>query len=187
MERWITCKTIPSRIWPDHAGLVFLLRSSWGFSNCPRAPLGCDKSTSTRSPFLPRCSRKLQRGPETYQQRGLLEADFFHKHWVLQFSLHIDWYQWPQRWESKLPTSTYPSEGWQVTVKSLSRVPTLCDPMDCSLPGSSLHGILQARVLEWVAVSFSRGSSRPRDQTRVSCIPGRRLNLWATRGWVPCN
>ena len=58
--------------------------------------------------------------------------------------------------------------------------PTLCDPMDCSLPGSSLHGILQARVLEWVAISFSRGSSRPRDRTRVSLIPGRRFNLWAT-------
>ena len=53
--------------------------------------------------------------------------------------------------------------------------------MDCSLPGSSLHGILQARELEWVAISFSRGSSQPRDQTRVSCIPGRRFNLWATR------
>ena len=59
--------------------------------------------------------------------------------------------------------------------------PTLCDPMDCSLPGSSLHGILQARVLTWVAISFSRGSSQPRDQTRVSHIPGRCLNLWATR------
>ena len=46
---------------------------------------------------------------------------------------------------------------------------TLCDPMDCSLPGSSLHGILQAGVLEWVAISFSRGSSRPRDWTCVSC------------------
>ena len=54
--------------------------------------------------------------------------------------------------------------------------PTLCDPMDCSLPGSSLHGILQARILEWVAISFSRGFSRPRDQTRVSRIPGRRFN-----------
>ena len=55
--------------------------------------------------------------------------------------------------------------------------PTLCDPMDCSLPGSSLHGILQARVLEWVAISFSRGSSRPRDRTSVSHVPGRRFNL----------
>ena len=49
---------------------------------------------------------------------------------------------------------------------------TFCDPMDCSLPGSSVHGILQARILEWVAVSFSRGSSGPRDRTRASCIAG---------------
>ena len=59
--------------------------------------------------------------------------------------------------------------------------PTLCDPMDCSLLGSSLHGILQARVPEWVAISFSMGSSQPRDRTRVSRIPGRCFNLWATR------
>ena len=53
---------------------------------------------------------------------------------------------------------------------------TLCDPMDCSPPGSSVHGILQARILERVAIpfciSFSRGSSRPRDQTQVSCFAG---------------
>ena len=55
--------------------------------------------------------------------------------------------------------------------------PTLCDPMDCSPSRSSLHGILQARVLEWVAISFSRGSSQPRDRTRVSRIPGRHFNL----------
>ena len=55
--------------------------------------------------------------------------------------------------------------------------PTLCDLMDCSLPGSSLHEIRQARVLEWVAISFSRGSSQSRDQTWVSCILGRRFNL----------
>ena len=59
--------------------------------------------------------------------------------------------------------------------------PTLCDPVDCSLPGFSIHGILQARVLEWVAISFSRGSSWPRDWTRVSRIAGRRFNLWAPR------
>ena len=46
--------------------------------------------------------------------------------------------------------------------------PTLCDPMDCSPPGSSVHGTFQARILEWVAISFSRGSSRPKDQTWVS-------------------
>ena len=59
--------------------------------------------------------------------------------------------------------------------------PTHCDPVDCSLPGSFLHGILQARILEWVAISFSRGSSQPRNRTRVSCIAGRCFNLWATR------
>ena len=58
---------------------------------------------------------------------------------------------------------------------------TLCNPMDCSPPGSSLHGILQARLLEWVAISFSRVSSQPRDRTQVSRIAGRRFNLWATR------
>ena len=55
--------------------------------------------------------------------------------------------------------------------------PTLCDPMDCSLPGSSVHGISQARILEWVAISFSRGSSRPRDRTPVSHIAGRRFTV----------
>ena len=55
---------------------------------------------------------------------------------------------------------------------------TLCDPLDCSLPGSSVHGIFQARVLEWVAISFSRGSSQPRDWTRVSCIAGRYFTIW---------
>ena len=59
--------------------------------------------------------------------------------------------------------------------------PTLCDPIDCSLLGYSNHGVFQARILEWVAISFSRGSSLPRDRTRVSRIPGRRFNLWATR------
>ena len=58
--------------------------------------------------------------------------------------------------------------------------PTLCDPMDCSLPGSSVHGIFQARVLEWVVISFSSRSSQPRDQTWVSHIAGRWYNLWAT-------
>ena len=48
--------------------------------------------------------------------------------------------------------------------------PTLCDPMDCTLPGSSVHGIFQARVLEWIAISYSRDPSQPRVQTHISCI-----------------
>ena len=59
--------------------------------------------------------------------------------------------------------------------------PTLCDPMDYSLPAFSVHGIFQAIVLEWIAISFSRGSSRPRDRTRVSHIVDRRFTVWATR------
>ena len=59
--------------------------------------------------------------------------------------------------------------------------PTLCDPMDYSLPGSSVHGIFQERIVEWVAISFSRRSSQPRDWTRVSCIVGRRFTIWASR------
>ena len=51
--------------------------------------------------------------------------------------------------------------------------PTLCNPMDCSTPGSSIYGTLQARTLEWVAMSFSRGSSRSRNRTQVSLIAGR--------------
>ena len=63
----------------------------------------------------------------------------------------------------------------------LSELKLLNHVMDCSLPGSSVHGIFQARVLEWGAISFSRGSSWPRGQTRVSCIVGRCFTVWATR------
>ena len=69
----------------------------------------------------------------------------------------------------------------QICAKLLQWCPILCGPMDCSPPGSSVHGLLQARTLEWVAISFSRGSSWPRDWTQVSHIAGRRFNLWATR------
>ena len=58
---------------------------------------------------------------------------------------------------------------------------TLCNPMDCSLPCSSVHGIIQARTLEWVADSFSRGSSQPRNWTWVSCIARRFFTNWAMR------
>ena len=69
-----------------------------------------------------------------------------------------------------------------VKVKFLSRVRLFATPWTvCNLPGSSVHGIFQARVLEWVAISFSRGSSQPRDGTWVSHIAGRCFTIWATR------
>ena len=63
--------------------------------------------------------------------------------------------------------------------------PTLCDPTDCSPPGSSVHRILQARILEWIAIPFSRGSSRLMGQTWVFCIAGRFSTVWATGKTFP--
>ena len=65
-------------------------------------------------------------------------------------------------------------QGLEVKESEFTQLcPTHCDPMDSSLPGSSIHGIFQARILEWVAISFSRGSSPPRDLTQVSRTAGR--------------
>ena len=59
--------------------------------------------------------------------------------------------------------------------------PTLWDPMDCNSTGSSVHGILQTRILEWVATSFFRGSSQPKDWIQISHIEGRLFTIWAIR------
>ena len=75
--------------------------------------------------------------------------------------------------------SLFISMHWESEVAQ-SR-PTLCDPMGCSRPGSSVHEIFQARVLKWVAISFCRGSSHPRDRSRVSRTAGRCFTVWATR------
>ena len=58
---------------------------------------------------------------------------------------------------------------------------TVCNPMDCSPPGSSVCGILEVRILEWVVISFSKGSSQPSYWTQVSCTPGRFITIWATK------
>ena len=72
-----------------------------------------------------------------------------------------------------------------IIIKSESEVaqscPTLCDPMDYSLPGSSIHEISQARILEQIVISFSSGSSWPRDRTGVSHIEGRLFTVWTSR------
>ena len=65
--------------------------------------------------------------------------------------------------------------SWKLVTQSC---PTLCNSMDCSPPGSSVHGILQVRILEWVAIPFSRGSSQPRDWTHISWITGRFFTVW---------
>ena len=72
-------------------------------------------------------------------------------------------------------------ERFEVKVLVAQSCRTLYDPMDCSLPGFSVHGILQVRILEWVAIPFSRGSSPNRDRTQVSHIAGRFFTVRATR------
>ena len=85
-------------------------------------------------------------------------------------------------WEISVPSAQFCFEPeTEVKGKFSQSCQTLCNPMDCSPPGSSVHGILQARILVWIAFLFSRGSSQPRDQTQVSCIAGRFFTIWATR------
>ena len=106
-------------------------------------------------------------------------------------SIHTKFLQkanlWRQKADQWLPRARGGSGRWlhmgtaflfgvmKVKVLVAQLCPTPCNPMDYSLPGSSVHGISQARVLEWVAIPFSRGSSQPRDRTQVSCIAGRFL------------
>ena len=68
----------------------------------------------------------------------------------------------------ELPVAAFSNSGLILLAKLLQSCLPLCDPMDCNPPGSSIHGIVQARILEWLAISFSRGSSQPRNQTQVS-------------------
>ena len=80
-----------------------------------------------------------------------------------------------------LPNTSHHSCWLLLWSESRSVLSDSWQPMDCSLPGSSLHGIHQAIKLEWVVTSFSRGSSWPRDQTRVSSFAGNFFTVWATR------
>ena len=73
------------------------------------------------------------------------------------------------------------SGSLKVKVLVTQLCPTLCNPMNCSLPSSSVQGILQARILGWVAILFSRGSSWPRDWTWMSCIADRFFTVWTTK------
>ena len=83
---------------------------------------------------------------------------------------------------STLSASPFQTSGLEWKYESVIRsvCPTLCDPMGYSPPRSSVLGILQARTLQWAAISFSRGSSWPREQTRVSCTTGQLFTFWTT-------
>ena len=104
-------------------------------------------------------SSKTSRRPPTFQI-------------IPQSHLRRQWQQWPSANICCLPDlriscPTPGTHAWLTPVFVTQSCLTLCDPVDCSPPGSLVHGILQARILEWVAISFSRGSPQPRDRTRV--------------------
>ena len=109
---------------------------------------------------LPGCLCYVQSFPST----------FTHK--VISYALPCTFSFW-------IPLVSLQRLRWCVHAKSLSRVWLFVTLQDCSLPGSPVHGILQARILEWVAISFSRESSWPRDCTCISCIGRRILYSWA--------
>ena len=143
------------------------------------------------APECPGCRRAVRGGSALWEVVTRLEASIWGR------NSRILWkYQ---------ETSTYPALGehllllWRGLVFLVSlpygtccyvlvprSCPTLCDAMDCSPPGSSVHGIFQARILEWVAIPFSRASSQPRNGTWVSCTAGWFFTIWATREALCC-
>ena len=119
------------------------------------------------------CSHNCTCPPRATVQRWKTNPTQGHfNHWPCTGGIHVS--NWPENLQSSTNKSLH---SWMVTLRSVSKsaqsCPTLRDLVDRSPPGSSVHGSLQARKLEWVAIPFSRGSSWPRDRTRVSCITGR--------------
>ena len=116
--------------------------------------------------------------------------------WSVEVTLSLGLRKQEARYPKLLRLCTHLTNQVLCCAKWLQLCPTLCDSMDCSPPGSSVHGILQARILEWVAISSSRGTSRYRDQTPVSYIgprnntkdDGPRTQGWKSetvpRGWL---
>ena len=144
----------------------------------------------------------FQRVSSSHQVAKVLEFQLQHQsfQWIFRTDFLQDWLVWspccPRDSQESSPTlkiksinssalsflcsPTLPSIHVQFSSVAQS-CPTLCDPMDCSPLVSSVHRILQARILEWVAIPFSRRSSQPRDWTQVSSIAGRSFTSWATR------
>ena len=121
---------------------------------------------------------RIQKGKNTRQERGerctntILTSDLDSNQRLLKTLLQ-KYIQEKEIWQSDRLIRL--EENVCVHAKSLQSCPILCAPMDCSPTGSSVHGILLARMLEWVALSSSRGSSQPRDKTHIycgSCIAG---------------
>ena len=116
--------------------------------------------------------------PLSFQRRGKCEAPIGNPAHITSLKPLPGTSNWMS---TPLPRSQVLCKNFKVKVLVTQLCLTLCDPMDYSLPASTVHGILQARILQWVAIPFSRGSSQPRGRTGVSCIAGRFFTIWATR------
>ena len=122
--------------------------------------------------------------------RGILKSWTQLNDWACNILLHICTillYAFLCRWAFRLLSCPVKVKKKKVKVLVAQSCLILCDPMDCSFPGSSVHGIVQARMLEWEAIVFSRGSSWLRDWTWVSCIAGEFLTFWATVNYAAIN
>jgi len=138
---------------------------------------------------------KMQDGPAGMpgsQCWLLAEASWFSSTWplILQEASLASWYSGVsiviQENEPQCASTHQTSACTMFACVAEYHVWLFCDPMDCSLPCSPVHGISQARILEWVAIDFSRGSSQPRDWTHISCLGRQILYPWATREDPSC-
>ena len=137
----------------------------------------------------------LHIGPNTCQAHSWFSAGGWHRNdalryphpnpqnpWLCCLPWQKELCRWPQVKRSGGGEMTLDHlDGGRLVAQSC---PTLCNPMDCSSPGFSVHGILQARILEWSAMPFFRGFSRPKVQTQVSHIACRFFIIWATRDYL---
>ena len=97
--------------------------------------------------------------------------------------LQCCWKYLPRSWEEGREHPRAPNKETSKLVLVAQSCLTLCDPWAVALQAPLFTGFFQARILEWVAISFTRGSSQPRDRTWVSCTAGRVFTIWATKGW----
>ena len=111
----------------------------------------------------------------------LFEIELYDCHFLCSTFLMCHWYSFLVYFVYEISLLEFFCYILCVCVLAAQSCPTLRDPMHFSPPGSSVHGILQARILEWAAIPFSRGCSWPRDWTLVSCVAGRLFTFWSTR------
>ena len=158
--------------------------SVWSSSlvTCPDLWLiGCAREWGGKGqqhPFVKGPGRGGAKGVEQHRGEGVISLHWLQTPHSQLTSLRNPESSLPQWWifSSWCSLPSWSEVKWMKIAQSCL---TLCDPMDCSLPGSSVHRILQARILEWVAIPFFRGSSQPWDKTQVSGIAGRFFTIRA--------